>query len=744
MNPRYVVAALALFAGQLVAQTEFSQENATAILKHLCVEIGPRPMGSPAEQAALQYAVGKFREYGCDTAWIMRMDRSSRAITTSGIAIGIKRGQTGRAILVGGHMDSAGPEIPGADDDGSGSATVIELARVLGRRQLHSTVIFCCFGGEEQGLEGSRYFVEHYSPLDSIDLMLQIDMANGLGGIDIDPDTHLRSAPSWLVRAAVEEFYSLGYAHLGYPTHFFALNYLQSQGAGSDHEPFLDHGIPAIDFSTDVSKPIHTPRDNFANYDPAGMKRSGDVVLRLIERFDGGTPDRTMERYWLYLAGHRPVIVPLPALWIFLCASLLTAAVAFVMIRKRREPPDDPGRIRWSGMKVLLFTIIIVSCGWFSSDLIGLVRGVRHPWFTAIPWYYLLAAIAMMIGGWISLRLSLRLRLSRCPYVYFKRAAIILAAISVLCSLASVKLSVEPAVGLLLISLAILVRNPLLKAFFVGLSPWWMLRLIFSEWADLIFRSGGGVAGGFGMQLAVNAGIVLFFSLYILPFLYAVASVLRDSPRLAVLVPGLRKKGTLAGLGLAFAALSVYLLFRPVYDTLWYRDIHIDERYDMNSGARSVLVRSSEYLYGLQLVHNAADSSIDSRRTSVSLAPGPAFDTTWLRIEAQPARETVGGAESSELELILLAKQRPYTVYASVSSSPPGKGRLKDDYRWYSFPDTVIHVPVGILPPSGDSLTVSYEVVFDTLADPVRCEGDKIYVIPRTTYAGRWVGKSAR
>lgn len=739
MNLMILPALICLLAAPLGAQTEFSQENATAILKHLCIDIGPRPMGSPAEQTALRYAVSKFREYGCDTAWVMPMLHSSRAITTSGVAVGIKRGATGRAILLGGHMDSAGPEIPGADDDGSGSATIIELARVLGMRQMHSTIIFCCWGGEEQGLEGSQYFVRNYADLDSVDLMLQIDMANGVGNIDLDPDTHLRSAPTWLVQAAVADFFDLGYSHLQYPTHFFSMNYLRGQGAGSDHEPFLDHGIPAIDLSTDVSKPIHTPRDNFQNFDPAGLKRSGDVVLKLVEQFDRGVPSRQTEQYWLYLLGHTPIFVPIPVLWAFLVVTLAVAVAAFIVVRKRREPPDDPARIRWSGIKVLLFTTIVVLCGWLSSDLIGLLRGVRHPWFTSIPWYYLLAAMAMAIGGWICLRLSAFLRLSRCPYVYFKRAAIIIAAIAILSCLAGIKIAVEPAVALLLISLAVFVRNPYLKALLVALSPWWMLRLIFSEWADLIFRSTAqGLPTATAQATIINLSLGVFLGLYLLPFSYAVLMVLRDSPRLAGALAPLRSAMTLALLVIAYAGLSFYLLERPVYNNLWYRDVHLDERYDVNSGEKLVLLRSSENLYGLKLVHAGSDTSVDGRQARAALTPSALFDTSWLHVAQDRTAPSTGGTDSA-IELTLTADRRPYTVYASVASGPPGKDRRSEEYRWYSFPDSIIHIPIGGAAAASDSLTVNYEVVFDALADPVRCEGDNIYVIPRTTYAGRWL-----
>src|SRR6185436_3039806 len=181
-----LIVLLATLAQKVCAQPEFSQANALHHLHTLAVEIGPRPMGSPAERKALEYAVAQFREHGCDTAYIMNMPYSSRANTTSGIAVGIRRGATARMIVIGGHIDSAGPEIPGADDDGSGAATVIELSRVLSRRPSQSTLVFCCWGGEEQGLEGSKYFADHFEQIDSVALMLQIDMANGDGLIELD------------------------------------------------------------------------------------------------------------------------------------------------------------------------------------------------------------------------------------------------------------------------------------------------------------------------------------------------------------------------------------------------------------------------------------------------------------------------------------------------------------------------------------------------------------------------------
>ncbi|MFA7229579.1 MAG: M20/M25/M40 family metallo-hydrolase, partial [Melioribacteraceae bacterium] len=69
-----------------------------------------------------------------------------------------------RIFIVGGHLDSRNGETndttgfaPGANDDASGVAAVIELARVMSKQKFQSTILFVAFSGEEQGLNGSAF-----------------------------------------------------------------------------------------------------------------------------------------------------------------------------------------------------------------------------------------------------------------------------------------------------------------------------------------------------------------------------------------------------------------------------------------------------------------------------------------------------------------------------------------------------------------------------------------------------------
>lgn len=761
---RLIAVLLLCLPSWLHAQMEFSQENARELLKVLAYEIGPRTMGSPADQRALQFAADKLRHYGCDMAYVMPIDRTRSANTKSGVAVGIMRGATDRIIVIGGHIDSAEPEIPGADDDGSGCAVVMETARVLWQRKaesgvgLESTIVFACFGGEERGLVGSDYFVEHFEEMDSVVLMLQIDMANGLGILEIDGDTHGISTPPWLVRAAVEEFYDLGYENLRYPTHFFAINYAGSRGSGSDHQPFLEKGIPAIDFTTDVSKPIHTPQDNLDNFDARGLKRSGDLVLRLIERFDKGVPDKQLANYWLYLVWKYPIFVPYWAIWVFVGISFLLAVWAFVSVRKRRLQPKDG--IKWSALKMLLFTLVMVVCGALSLVIMGLVKGYRYPWFTDIYLYYVLAILAAAFGAWLSLHIAKKLRLTSCPYTYHRVAAIVLVVYLLLLMTKGARLAVPPAAAVFLFSAAMLVKPPVLRYILMALSPIWMLRLIFSEWDKMIFRivaATGTSAPSFGMSLLAGAVMILLLTLYIFPYVLGFAALYRDS-KTWLSLGGLnklqsRKVGWV--LAVLVVGMMVYLYPRDVYSFEWYRTVHVEQIWNSrndslpNSPRERILLRSKEYLDGVRVKASRRDTLLSGRITEAYLRLTPVDDWDLAKGMAvqqnltRDMRTTSGDRTIYDIEYDLICTMRPYTVTISYSPSTKeifdfatpwlftteGKRKVM---RWYSFPDQKLTIPLRFEVAAGDSVTERIEVVFDNIMYDWKFERPKTNFIKRT------------
>ncbi|HLF15458.1 MAG TPA: M28 family metallopeptidase [Bacteroidota bacterium] len=729
-----VLAVWLLWWGPSHAGQEFSTENAAGLLRKLSVEIGPRPMGSPAEREALGFAAAKLLDYGCDTAYVMPMTQTKAVNTSSGVAIGIMKGKTGRIIILGGHIDTAGPEIPGANDDGSGTAVVLEAARVLSGKDLESTIVFALFGGEEQGLEGSEYFVNRFEPLDSVVLMLQVDMANGLGTLIMDPDAHGASAPGWLVRAAVAEFDALGYSGLIYPTHYFAVNYSAKSGSGSDHVPFLLAGIPAIDFTTDVGDPIHTQQDTYGNFDVAGLKRSGELVLRLVERFDRGTPDRTTERYWLYLFLGIPVMVPIPLVWVFV--ALAPALGLTVLLRLRRShlalrATEGYSERKWTALKIWLIAALVSSLGWMSPDLIGLLKGLRYPWFAHPEYYYVPALLACLFGLLAGVRMAAWLKISVSPYVLFKRSFIVLTPLTFFTAWAGVEMAVEPAVCLALLSVALLMPWPLPAALAALAAPVWMFRLIFSEAAMLNFRfAAPQLPGSLAATIAVNAAWIFVLSLLVFAWLPGAAAVIRRRANPWTFIAAVKSRRLMVITAGLFGICCVLLLLVPSYERPWYPEVQIEQVDRTGTADDTLRIRGSDYLTGAEIRHGNVDTVMEAgtlRYTAAGALPG---SPRWLDVEREITREAGDSTAAYEVLVRLRTPFRPYTVTVVYSSargaSPPITTSLRTQARdggtrisWYSFPDTAMGVPVRFSVPAGDTLREEITVTFDSLMLPV-------------------------
>lgn len=144
--------------------------------------------------------------------------------------------------IVGAHYDTIsqapGSAAPGAEDNGSGCAGVLELARVLTARSPVATVIFMCYSGEEQGLFGS---IDHASDLvtagldGQVKLALIMDMIGYTGDADLDclletDGQNTAIVDIFTAAAAVTD--------LRIVTSFFPF--------GSDHVPYLDRDMPAL------------------------------------------------------------------------------------------------------------------------------------------------------------------------------------------------------------------------------------------------------------------------------------------------------------------------------------------------------------------------------------------------------------------------------------------------------------------------------------------------------------------
>jgi hypothetical protein len=115
-----------------------------------------RHAGSEGAAAASDYIAGKLRDTGF-TVELQEFGGNRRNVVG-------RFGTAERYIVVGAHYDGQGPGFPSASDNAAGVAVMLELARELKEEGLPVSIVAVAFDDEEQGLNGSRYYVDH-SPL---------------------------------------------------------------------------------------------------------------------------------------------------------------------------------------------------------------------------------------------------------------------------------------------------------------------------------------------------------------------------------------------------------------------------------------------------------------------------------------------------------------------------------------------------------------------------------------------------
>jgi hypothetical protein len=198
---------------------------------------------------------------------------------------------TDRIYVVSGHYDSmcnsptdAKCDAPGANDDASGTAAVLEMARVMAKYEFDATIVFMVVPGEEQGLLGSTHFAEQAKQKNwNVDAMFTNDIVgNSLGGNGVRDRDHVRvfseGVPSNETPAEATTRRSVGGENDSssrqlarfiketgdafVPQFKVMMIYRRDRyGRGGDHIPFLERGYPAVRF-TEVNEEFRHQHQN--------------------------------------------------------------------------------------------------------------------------------------------------------------------------------------------------------------------------------------------------------------------------------------------------------------------------------------------------------------------------------------------------------------------------------------------------------------------------------------------------
>ncbi|KAB2331138.1 M28 family peptidase [Cytobacillus depressus] len=194
-----------------------------------------------------------------------------------------KQKDTNKIIVVGAHHDSVAGA-PGANDDASGTATTLELARVLKNVPTDTEIRFVTFGAEELGLIGSTYYVNNLSEDEKERTIanFNLDMVGSRDAGDLVLLT-LDGKPNLVTELAQASSTRLN----GEPTPY-------GQGGRSDHVPFAEAGIPAALFIHSPSEPwYHTPEDSIDKISKEKLQDVAEIVGAAVydlARFDNMGP----------------------------------------------------------------------------------------------------------------------------------------------------------------------------------------------------------------------------------------------------------------------------------------------------------------------------------------------------------------------------------------------------------------------------------------------------------------------
>jgi len=204
--------------------------------------------------------------------------------------IGVLRGSNpeyaNQAVIVSAHYDHlgrSGPGVriedvgqlhPGADDNASGVAVMIELARTLAAAGAPPrTIVFIGFSAEESGLNGSKYYVANPTPiaLDGIRAVVNLDTVGRLGNGEVIA-LATSTATEWqhVLRGIT---FTTGIATKSIP----------GASQSSDQQSFIDHGIPGVQLFTKATLDYHRPTDTADKIDVDGLVKVASVAREMID-----------------------------------------------------------------------------------------------------------------------------------------------------------------------------------------------------------------------------------------------------------------------------------------------------------------------------------------------------------------------------------------------------------------------------------------------------------------------------
>jgi Zn-dependent M28 family amino/carboxypeptidase len=279
--------AACLSAAQTPPTLRFDGQRALEHTRNV-VALGPRPAGSPALARTRDYIRKELAALGLTVA-----EQAFEATTPAGkvrmvnVRATIGGPETARRLIIAGHYDTKlykDVRFVGANDGGSSTGFLIELARVLKHSPPSMPVELLFLDGEEavrlewvdpDNRYGSRHYVERANKDGTIQQIAALVLVDMIGDRELGMKRESQSTP-WLTSIIWDTAARLG-----------RREFLDDETPiEDDHIPFLEAGVPAVDLIDLDYPPWHTPQDTMDKLSAKSFQAVGDVLLAALPEIE--------------------------------------------------------------------------------------------------------------------------------------------------------------------------------------------------------------------------------------------------------------------------------------------------------------------------------------------------------------------------------------------------------------------------------------------------------------------------
>ena len=446
----FVLAIIALFTLGQPDTPKLSQEPATfdgaraaADLRTLAQEYPGRVAGSDADNRAALWILQQMKRMGLET----HMDGVATEVGRRDVALqtvwGVSKGERGGTILVIANRDVPPLATQGANDNASGVAALLELARTFTVTAHQHPIVFVCTSGDAYGALGAQQFADQHD-IDDVTAVIALRRVASPGdeGIGLDGwSAAAKTAPPWLWLLAAPAARVTVNAEALEPGILTQVLRLAVPTSSGSHAPFVADGVPGISLSWEGPN-VAPEADTVDSISTENLTRVGTTASSMLLAIDGAGQEGDRSGGTIFLTRQRTL--PGSTLAFILVALLLPLAAVTVDLfahgRRARVPLGPAWKRAALHLAPWLVLIVIV----YFANLVGLLprspgavippdsHVVAAPRYLRVAVLLVLLVLAYVYATAVERRLERRVPTDPRATIFVAHASLVLIALLVL------------------------------------------------------------------------------------------------------------------------------------------------------------------------------------------------------------------------------------------------------------------------------------------------------------------------